>query len=276
MIGAIAGDIIGSAYEWHQIKSISFELFSPRSQFTDDTVLTVAVADCILNGKEYAATFREYGRRYPHAGYGGNFRVWLWSDNPKPYNSFGNGSAMRVSPVGFAFSSLDAVLREAERSAAVTHNHPEGIKGAQAVAAAIFLAGQGESKDRIRDYIEKISGYNLRRTLDEIRPSYSFDETCPGSVPESIIAFLESESYEDAVRKAVSLGGDADTMACIAGGIAQAYYGEIPAGIVKRVREILDPPLLAVVDRFERSCQLSAISHQRSDDRGRGGPKADG
>lgn len=250
MLGSIAGDIIGSAYEWHYTKSRDFELFTPRSTFTDDTVLTVAVADCILHGKDYAVAFKEYGRKYPHRGYGGMFRKWLGSDRQAPYNSFGNGSAMRVSPVGFAFSTLDKVLKEAERSAAVTHNHPEGIKGAQAVAAAIFLARQGETKIQIREYIGQTFGYNLRRTLDEIRPTYSFDETCQGSVPESIIAFLESSDYEDAVRKAVSLGGDSDTLGCMTGGIAQAFYKQIPDHIAEKVRKLLDDDLLAIVDEF--------------------------
>jgi len=250
MLGAIAGDIIGSSYEWYYTKSYDFELFTPQSRFTDDTVLTVAIADCILHGKDYAATLKEYGRRYPYAGYGGMFVMWLGSNSLAPYNSFGNGSAMRVSPVGFAFSSLDTVLQEAEKSAAVTHNHPEGIKGAQAVAACIFLARSGESKERIKQYIEDTFGYNLHQTLDEIRPRYRFDETCQGSVPQAIIAFLESKEYEDAVRKAVSLGGDSDTLACMAGGIAQAYYGQIPDRIVEKVRNLVDDDLLAVVDEF--------------------------
>ena len=256
MIGAIAGDIIGSVYEGYGIKTTEFELFSSESTFTDDTVLTVAVADCILNGKSYAATLKEYGREYPYAGYGGRFRMWLLSDSSQPYNSFGNGSAMRVSPVGFAFTSLDEVLREAEKSAAVTHNHPEGIKGAQAVAASIFLAREGESKGKIKKYVEGNVGYNLHQALDEIRPYYSFNETCQGSVPQSIIAFLESETYEDAIRKAISIGGDSDTIACIAGGIAQAYYKEIPDYIIKEVKEILDPDLLNIVDLFNERYRL--------------------
>ena len=250
MLGAIAGDIIGSAYEWHPTKRTDFELFTPRSTFTDDTVLTVAVADCILHGKDYAKTIKEYGLRYPGAGYGGMFQRWLASDSLSPYNSFGNGSAMRVSPVGFAFSTLEEVLEEAEKSAAVTHNHPEGIKGAQAIAAGIFLARTGRDKKTIAGYIEKTFGYNLRRALDEIRPAYDFDETCQGSVPEAIIAFLESDDYEDAVRKAVSLGGDSDTLACMAGGIAQAHYKQIPDYIVKKVRQVLSWDLLSVVDEF--------------------------
>ncbi|MEJ2695692.1 MAG: ADP-ribosylglycohydrolase family protein [Candidatus Sulfobium sp.] len=250
MIGAVAGDIIGSVYEAHAIKTKDFELFGPGSRFTDDTVLTVAVADCLLNNKDYASTFREYGRRYPHAGYGGMFRRWVRSDSLGPYNSLGNGSAMRVSPVGFAFGSLDEVLREARRSAEVTHNHPEGIKGAQATAAAIFLAGQGGDKDEIKRYVEENFGYDLGPTLAEIRPGYMFDPTCPGSVPQSITAFLESDDYEGAVRNAVSLGGDSDTMACIAGGVAQAYYRRIPSRILREVRAILTPELLGVVDLF--------------------------
>ncbi len=176
--------------------------------------------------------------------------MWLLSNSFQPYNSFGNGSAMRVSPVGFAFTSLEETLQEAERSAVVTHNHPEGIKGAQAVAAAIYLAREGESKDKIREHIERNFGYNLRQTLDEIRPYYAFDETCQGTVPQSIIAFLESENYEDAIRKAISIGGDSDTIACITGGIAQAYYTNIPEYIIKAVRKILDSDLLAMVDLF--------------------------
>jgi len=250
MIGAIAGDIIGSAYEFHHTKNPDFDLFLPSSRFTDDTVLTVAVADCILNGKEYAVTFKEYGSRYPDSGYGVKFRKWLGSKSLAPYGSYGNGSAMRVSPIGFAFPTLDAVLREAEKSAIVTHNHPEGIKGAKAVAASIFLARTGASKEEISKYVEASFGYNLHQTIDEIRPHYRFDETCKGSVPQAIIAFLESESYEDAVRKAVSLGGDADTQASIAGGIAQAYYKEIPSCIIREVRIRLDQDLLKVIGNF--------------------------
>lgn len=255
MIGAIAGDIIGSAYEWNNIKSKEFELFSTRSKFTDDTVLTVAVADCILNDRDYAKTFKEYGRRYPHAGYGGSFNTWLHSDSLAPYNSFGNGSAMRVSPVGFAFDTLDKVLSEAKRSAAVTHDHPEGIKGAQATAAAIFLVRTGKDKNEIRDYIEATFEYDLSPTLAEIRPGYRFDVTCQGSVPQAIIAFLESENYEDAIRNAISIGGDSDTIACITGGIAHAFYKSITANIVQAVRSSLDSRLLNILDAFiERFC----------------------
>lgn len=264
MIGAIAGDIIGSVYESHCLKTTEFALFTPNSTFTDDTVLTVAVADCILHGKGYATTFKQYVRRYPYAGYGGLFLRWASSDSLAPYDSFGNGSAMRVSPVGFAFDTMDEVLAEARRSAEVTHNHPEGIKGAQAVAAAIFLARKGESKSNIRDFIENNFGYSLHQTLDEIRPHYYFDETCEGSVPQAIMAFLESNSFEDAVRKAISLGGDSDTLGCMAGGIAQAYYKAIPADIIKEVKDRLPPELLAIVEEFNKKyCILESFPSAR-------------
>lgn len=250
MLGAIAGDIIGSVFEWNNNKTVDFLLFSPSSRFTDDTVLTVAVADAILNRKDYARTIWEYGRRYPHAGYGGSFAQWLKRDDLLPYNSFGNGSAMRVSPVGFACDSIDEVLAEAAESAAVTHNHPEGIKGAQAVALAILLARQGQSKVVIKQEIETRFEYQLDRTLNDIRPTYNFDVSCQGSVPEAMIAFIESNDYEDAIRKAVSLGGDSDTIACITGGIAQAYYKTIPDPIIQQVRSRLDSELLQVIDAF--------------------------
>jgi ADP-ribosylglycohydrolase len=250
MFGPIAGDIIGSIFEWNNIKTTEFDLFCSRSRFTDDTVMTVAVADAILHNKDYVTVFKEYGRKYPDAGYGSAFKKWFMSDNSLPYNSFGNGSAMRVSPVGFAFNTIEEVLKEAKRSAEVSHNHPEGIKGAQAAASAIFFARQGRSKKEIKDYIQVNFGYNLERSLDEIRPVYKFDVTCQGSVPEAIIAFLESENFEDAVRKAVSLGGDSDTIACIAGGIAQAFYRVIPEEIIYNTRKRLNVELLKVIEEF--------------------------
>lgn len=250
MIGAIAGDIIGSAYEFHRTKHYDFQLFEVGSNYTDDTILTVAVADCLLHKKEYAATFKEYGNKYPYAGYGVRFRHWLGSKDSKPYGSFGNGSAMRVSPVGFAFPTLAEVLKEAKRSAEVTHNHSEGIKGAQAVASTIFLGYHSEKKATIKQYVEDNFGYDLNHSMDEIRPDVYFDETCQVSVPQAIIAFLDSNNYEDAIRNAVSLGGDADTQACIAGGIAQAYYKKIPANIITKTRKILDAELLQIVDEF--------------------------
>jgi ADP-ribosylglycohydrolase len=255
MIGAIAGDIIGSVYEWKPVKRMSFELFPADCRFTDDTVMTIAIADALMSGareddSQYVKKLQEYGQAYPNAGYGGLFRSWIFSKEPVPYNSFGNGSAMRVSPVGFMLDDLDKVLLEAKRCAAVTHNHPEGIKGAQAIAAAIYLAREGHKKSAIRNYLMQQFGYNLNRTLDDIRPTYFFNVTCQGSVPQSIIAFLESTGYEDAVRKAVSLGGDSDTMACITGGIAEAYYGGVPDAIVDETMKRLDERLLKNVESF--------------------------
>lgn len=251
MLGAIAGDVIGSVWESEAIKTPKFyPLFSPECEPTDDTVLTVAVADSILSGADLVDRLKEYFRLYPHAGYGGTFYRWAQSIKRSPYNSWGNGSAMRVSPVGWAYDTLDEVLRHAKRTADVTHNHPEGVKGAQATASAIFLARTGKSKQEIHEYIEKTFGYDLTRTVAAIRPGYLFDVSCQGSVPESIIAFLESESYEDAVRKAISLGGDADTMACIAGGIAEAFYGGVPEEIQTEVFLRLDERMCEVVEEF--------------------------
>lgn len=257
MIGAIAGDIIGSVYEGHPIKRKDFSLFSPHCTFTDDTVMTVAIAQAILLGKDYASTIRETGRRYPHCGYGGSFYQWLFSESPEPYGSWGNGSAMRVSPVGFAFSSEEQVLHEAKRTAEITHNHPEGIKGAQAAALALFLARTAKDKEVIKQEIEKRFRYDLGRTVDSIRRTYNFDISCQGTVPEAIISFLESDSYEDAVRNAVSLGGDSDTLACITGGIAQAYYDSVPAAIVYKVREILPDDLWKIMEMFCTTYHIS-------------------
>ncbi len=252
MIGAIAGDIIGSIYETITLKTKDFPLFRKNSRFTDDTVLTVAVADCILNQKGYVKTFQEYGQKYPKKKYGSSFFDWMFMENPEPYNSFGNGSAMRVSPIGFYYKTLESVLEEAEKSAKITHNHIEGIKGAQAVASAIFLARNGKTKNEIKDFIETTFDYNLTRSLNVIRETYKFDVTCQGSVPESIISFLESTDYEDAIRNAISLGGDSDTMACIAGGIAQAFYKKIPYEIVSEVKGRLIKEFLTVVEEFEQ------------------------
>jgi ADP-ribosylglycohydrolase len=251
MLGAIAGDVIGSTYEARPVKTADFELFPRGSRFTDDTVLTVATADALLGDGDYANAYRRYGRAYPNAGYGGSFYRWLLSEDAGAYNSWGNGAAMRVSPVGFALNTVEDVLAEAARSAAVTHDHPEGIKGAQATALAVFLARTGADKEDIRSEIECRLGYDLGRSLDGIRPTYRFDVSCQGSVPESLIAFLESTDYESAVRNAVSLGGDADTMACIAGGIAQTFYGAVPGQIAREVRSRLPGGFLDVLDRFE-------------------------
>lgn len=250
MIGAIAGDIIGSVYERHPVKTKDFPLFGAMSRFTDDTVLTVAVADAILSVRPYIECVREIGRRYPNAGYGGTFFRWLFSNDPKPYNSWGNGAAMRVSPVGFAFQSEAEVLQHAAMTAEISHNHPEGIKGAQATALSVFLARTGVGKEKIRSRIAQTFGYDMNRTVDDIRPTYTFDISCQGTVPEAIIAFLDSESYEDAVRNAISLGGDSDTLACITGGIAEAFYGEIPEYIQEKARKCLPPDLLQITGAF--------------------------
>jgi ADP-ribosylglycohydrolase len=250
MLGSIAGDVIGSVYELARIKHSDFPLFSPKSRFTDDSVLTVATAHALLTAQPYADAYHEFGNRYPRAGYGGAFRGWLVRDDRAPYGSFGNGSAMRVGPVGLAMNTADEVLAEAARSAAVTHDHTEGIRGAQAVALATFLARTGHTKDAIRQEIEIQIGYDLTRTLGDIRPGYDFDVTCQGSVPEAITAFLESDSVESAIRLAVSLGGDADTQAAIAGGIAEAFYGGVPDPIRTEVLSRLPHEFREVITRF--------------------------
>lgn len=251
MLGAVAGDIIGSAYERHPIKTKKFKLFSKYSRFTDDTVLSVAVAKSILNNEPYIDNIIDFGIRYYDAGYGASFRKWLRSKDHKPYNSWGNGSAMRVSPIGFAFDTAKKVLKEAKKSAEITHNHPEGIKGAEATALAIFMAKNGEKKDKIRDTISRNFNYDLDRTVDDIRVSYRFDVSCQGSVPESIICFLDSTSYEDTIRNTISLGGDTDTMATIAGGIAQAYYKDIPRDIRFNVYKQLPNEFLEIIEDFQ-------------------------
>jgi len=250
MLGAIAGDVIGSVYEHFETKSTDFELFTPASRFTDDTVLTVAVADCLLSGRDYVDAFHEYFYAYPNAGYGFRFFHWASAGRRDPYNSYGNGSAMRVPAVGYAFDTMEAVLNEAARSAAVTHNHPEGIKGAQATAAAIFMARHGEPKAQIKKWIERTFAYNLSDRLDDIRPTYRFDVSCQGTVPPALIAFLESHDYEDAIRKTISLGGDADTLACITGAVAEPHYGGVPNHIGTTVMSMLDDRLRDVVTRF--------------------------
>jgi ADP-ribosylglycohydrolase len=252
MIGALAGDIVGSVYEAAPIKTKDFPLFGPACRFTDDSVLTVAVGTAILESQPYLEAIRNFGQRYPGAGYGASFYNWLASPDPRPYNSWGNGSAMRVSAVGFAFENENAVLAEAQRSAECTHNHPEGIKGAQSVALAIFLARKGANKKEIRRVLEERFGYDLHRSLDELRPGYTFDISCQGSVPESIICFLEGQNWESTVRNAISLGGDSDTMACIAGGIAEAFYGPVPSAVCDQVRNALSDELWQATERFCR------------------------
>ncbi|MGM0496855.1 MAG: ADP-ribosylglycohydrolase family protein [Bacteroidota bacterium] len=251
MVGAIAGDIIGSRFEVIPTKSYEFELFSTLNTYTDDTVLTVAIADAILTGDSYTNKLREYGLNYPDAGYGGTFIQWIMGEIQGSYNSFGNGSAMRVSPIGFAYNNKEQVLEEAKKSAEISHSHPEGIKGAQAAALAVFLACQQIDKKTIRQEITETFEYDLDRTLDEIRPDYHFEISCQKSVPESIIAFLESTDYEDAIRKSISLGGDSDTMACITGAIAQAYYKTIPENIVKKVYSMIPESFKKIIILFE-------------------------
>ena len=256
MMGAVIGDIVGSIYEGNPLKTTMFPFFGMKADYTDDTVLTVATAYSILEGADYAKSMKHFGRKYT-AGYGANFYNWLYSSENEPYNSWGNGSAMRVSPVGFAFDSVQKVLDEAKKSAEVTHNHPEGIKGAQATALAVYLARTGAGKEEIKSEITERFSYNLNRTLDEIRPCYHFKISCQESVPESIIAFTESEDFESAVRNAVSLGGDADTMACIAGGIAQAYYKTIPKKIISEAKSRIPEEFSELIDKFNKKFNIS-------------------
>ena len=251
MLGAILGDIIGSHYERNKIKTKEFELFHPKSKFTDDTTLSLAVAKSILDNEPYVDNVVDFGLRYFDVGYGSAFRAWLKEEGHKPYNSWGNGSAMRVSPVAWAYESEEKVLEEARKSAEITHNHPEGIKGAEATALAIFMARKGKSKEEIRERISTQFEYDLNRTVDEIRPEYKFEVSCAKSVPESIICFLDSDSFEDSIRNAISLGGDADTMGAIAGSIAEAYYG-IPPEIEERVLEYLNEEFVNILERFKK------------------------
>ena len=259
MIGAILGDMIGAPYEFDRGgKTKDFPLFSKYSKFTDDTVMTIAVADALMNtiGGEDAEikaalvrSMQEWGKRYPDAGYGCMFLNWLFKENPQPYNSFGNGSAMRVSSAGWLYDTLEQTRHVARLTAIVTHNHPEGIKGAEATASAIFLARTGSSKEEIKSYIVKEFGYDLSRTCDEIRPDYHHVETCQQTVPEAITAFMEGNDFEDVIRTAVSLGGDCDTLTCIAGSIAEAYYG-IPEDLVMQCTSRLPSDMRDVLDRF--------------------------
>ena len=257
MFGAIVGDVIGSHYEHFPTKRTDFDFFQVHSCVTDDSVLTVAVADWILHGGKLYDYFHDYVQRYPTAGYGGTFINWARCRDTKPYKSWGNGSAMRVSPVAYTRDSLEEILSLAKLSSCVTHNHPDGVAGAQATAGSIFLARTGHSKSEIRDFVSERFSYNLSRRIDDIRETYSFDVSCAGSVPESIIAFLESDSFESAIRLAISLGGDADTMACIAGSIAEPFYGGVPEELKQTAKGYLDQKLLAVVEKFCQNFDLS-------------------
>ena len=254
MLGALVGDIIGSVYEFYNTKSTDFELFSDTSVFTDDSVMTLAVAKWLLEDDAHTLQhliycMRDLGNRHPHAGYGGTFGRWLHVDNPQPYNSWGNGAGMRVSPVGLYAKTLDEALALAALTASVSHNHPEGVKGAQAIATSVFLCKQGRSKQEIKAYVEKTFHYDLNRTVAEIRPHYKFDVSCQGSAPEAIIAFLEGNSFEEVIRLAISLGGDSDTIGAMAGAIAACMY-PIPEEIAKRCDSILTEDLRDIKDRF--------------------------
>jgi len=257
ILGAVIGDTVGSIYEFNNHKSTEFELFGQYNEFTDDSILTVAVAKWLAIDpdrtlKKLDECLVDFTRRFPNpkGAYGTSYVVWANSNNRKPYNSWGNGSAMRVSAVGWACDTLVETLETAKRSAEITHNHPEGIKGAQATAAAIFLARTGKPKKKIKDYIEKTFGYNLSRTCDEIRPHYDFDGSCQGTVPEAIIAFLESSDFESAIRLAVSLGGDSDTLTCITGGIAEAFYKEIPKAIADKILTMIPQEFKEILGKF--------------------------
>ena len=272
MLGAIPGDIIGSAYEFRNVKSTDFELFTPISFFTDDSVMTLAVAKWLIEDETHSQChlircMQELGRKYPDAGYGESFGCWLGAEEPQPYDSWGNGAGMRVSPVGLYAKTLDEALALAVITASVSHNHPEGVKGAQAIAASVFLCKEGKSKQEIKEYIEKTFDYNLDRTIAEIRPNYSFDVSCHGSVPEAIIAFLEGNSFEEVVRLAISLGGDSDTIGCMAAAIAACMY-PIPDEIVEKCYDSLTNYLKDINDTFlkflQDSSKIIAVTNEMS------------
>ena len=268
LMGAVLGDIAGSIYEFNPHKSTDVNLTDKSMDFTDDTIMTIAVADWILNDKLHTkkglvACMQKWGRKYPHpmGAYGNMFSQWLREDNPKPYNSWGNGSAMRVSAVGFAFDTLEQTMKMAKKCAEVTHNHPEGIKGAQATAAAIFMARTGNTKDEIRHFITNTFGYDINRSCDDIRPTYEFDGSCQGTVPESIIAFLDSKDYEDALRLCISLGGDADTMGAITGAIAGAYYNKMQYSLYEFGMDKLPDDIQNVISDFDNKYERN-VSHR--------------
>jgi ADP-ribosylglycohydrolase len=252
ILGAIIGDVIGSRFEFNNYKDVDFELFTNETDFTDDSVLTFATMSCIIDEGSYTRAYQSFARRYPGRGYGGNFSTWIHQKDPQPYDSWGNGSAMRVSPVGWAFNTLEEVLENAKKSAEVTHDHPEGIKGAQAVASAIFLARTKRSKAEIKKNIENTFHYDLNRTVSGIRDNYYFNESCQKTVPEAIIAFLESTNYESAIRLAISLGGDSDTLACITGSIAEAFYQNIPGHIIDNTLRLLPKEFIDLLKTFSR------------------------
>jgi ADP-ribosyl-[dinitrogen reductase] hydrolase len=257
IIGAVAGNMIGICNNDKQPQSPSTPLFNDKLTFTSDTVLTVAVMDALLNGREYTETLQAYGRKYPDRGYGMALLRWLKQDHPQPYHSWNNGAALRISPVGHACRTLSETLDEARRCAEVSHNHPDGIKGAQAAAACVFLAKNGRNREEIRSYVESAFGYDLHRRIEDIRPRYYYDQSCESSVPEAIIAFLDSTDYEDSLRLAISLGNSNGSLACITGAISQAYYKEIPRHIAVQVISRLSPEIIEIIDKFSNTYPLS-------------------
>ena len=258
MIGAIIGDIVGSRFEWNNHRSKDFELFTPKCFATDDSIMTLAIGKALMESKadwsdlsaQAVHCMQEVGRPYPYCGYGGRFHGWMYSDDPQPYNSFGNGAAMRVSACGFVAKNLEEAKLLSRKVTEVTHNHPEGIKGAEATVVAIYMARTGSSMQEIREVIDH-EYYPMNFTLNEIRDTYRFDVSCQGTVPQALMAFFESVSYEDAIRNAISIGGDSDTLAAITGGIAEAYYG-VPDELKRRALEYFDPRLLAIYNAYQK------------------------
>ena len=253
MLGAIAGDIIGSLYEAHNIRHTDFPLFPPEADFTDDTVLTVAVAEALLGEQDFRAALRRWYAKYPGRGFGGSFQIWARTPGSESYNSWGNGSAMRVSPVGWVAEDPESALELARASAAVTHNHPEGIKGAQAVALGILLARKSADRHTIRTEIETRFDYRLDHDLNWLREHYSFDVSCQGSVPQAISCFLQGKDFEDTVRKAVSIGGDSDTIAAMAGSLAEAFHGGVPDSILQPTWDRLPTDMREVIAAFQKT-----------------------
>ncbi|MDR1197543.1 MAG: ADP-ribosylglycohydrolase family protein [Prevotellaceae bacterium] len=256
MTGAIIGDYVGSVYEFDNTHDYDFQMITPESSITDDSIMTIAVMDAILQGKSYGESLYYWGNKYPNppGGYGSAFYKWLKSENPKPYYSFGNGAAMRVSPVGWAFSTLDETLSEAKKSAECTHNHPEGIKGAQAVAASIYILRNGGDKQDVKNFVEERFGYDLSRRLADIRPTHTFNESCMDTVPKAIICYMESSCFTDAIRLAVSLGGDSDTLACITGSIAEAHsHYEMPIELIEAAFNTVPNELKDIFYNFQET-----------------------